>query len=995
MAQGSDVLQRARAFLFAYLLFAAAGIFLSDVLVARVVSDRATLALIGMLKDWFFVLVGAGLFYWQILGIARAKARAKEDVGRWLQAFRSAHLGFALHDVETNSFIEVNDAYARMHGFTAEELRGRPVLEMYAPEERAGLLARLAGIDQSGQQSFETVHLTRSGERLAVLMGITPLRDADGRIRSRFAYSIDYSRRKEAEMQLRKLSQAVEQSPESIVITNLDAQIEYVNAAFVRATGYTREEVLGCNPRVLQSHRTPVQSYAEMWDALTHGRPWTGEFHNRRKDGSEYCEIARIAPIRNEAGCVTHYVAVKEDITERKRLNAELTAYREHLEELVRRRTAELEEATRVAEAASRAKSDFLATMSHEIRTPMNGIVGIAEILRQSELPGAQLELVDTMRDSAFNLLRIIDDILDFSKIEAGRLECVREPVNLSELVEGVCDALHPMAARKGVELRVHVDPALPGLILGDELRLRQILNNLVGNAIKFSAGLQRPGLVRVRAVPAGAAELRLEVIDNGIGMAAEVVSRLFTPFTQAEASTTRRYGGTGLGLAICRRLLEVMGGRIEVESARDAGSRFIATLPLAAAPRQAHGEAPPPVAGLSCLVAGRDPLTVSGWSAYLTHAGARVRLQPSLEAVRTALDAEDPATCVLITDMADAQERWRSLRDAFPGIGLLVITRGSRRRPRREIDRLVSLDGGVLRRRAFLDAVALAAGRGAPVAVPQVQRASAPRVPDADEAAAAGQLILVAEDDAINRKVIEHQLAVLGLACEFAFDGREALQRWRSGRYALLLTDLHMPEMDGYELTAAIRREAGAGPRFPVIALTANAIRGEDARCKALGMDAYLSKPVPIEVLRKTLACWLPAPPGRPDQPDQPAMATRQGAAQGLPVLDVGVLAGLIGDDEALIDEFLQNYRESLEAAVKRIRLAHGGGDWKQVAAVAHQLKSSSRSVGAMELGEVCAAFEQAGRTDAADRIVAPWAAFESAVARVSQAIEARPRPA
>ena len=934
-----------------------------------------------------------------MFGITRdvtARARADEVAERWAQVFKSAGLGFALHDVSSNSFSEVNEAYARLHGYTADELRGRPILDVYAPEERGPMARRLAGIDQSGQQSFEATHLHKDGRRLPVLMGVTPVRDADGQVRSRFAYAIDYTEHKAAEIQLRKFYQAVEQSPESIVITNTEVEIEYVNEAFVRATGYTREEVIGQNPRVLQSQKTPARSYADLWDALRQGESWRGEFLNRRKDGTDYYETAHIAPIRNEAGVTTHYLAIKEDITDRKRLNEELAAYRGHLEELVERRTAELAAAMRAAEAASRAKSDFLATMSHEIRTPMNGVVGVAEILRQSNLSGYQVELVDTMRESAFNLLRIIDDVLDFSKIEAGRLELVPEPLVLRSMVEGVGDALQPMAARKKVDLRVFVSPDLPVTVLGDELRMRQILNNLVGNAIKFSAGLDHPGLVRIRAEAGAPGELHLQVSDNGIGMTPEVIATLFTPFTQAEASTTRRYGGTGLGLAICQRLLDLLDGRIEVASTPGEGSLFTVILPLVVPADAQRAESRGPLHHVHCVLVGADPLTTSDWERYLADAGARVEVRAGFDAAQAAIGSSEGAATVLVTDLASAGHDWQALRDRFSEqqAGIVVITRGSRRRPRSELHRLFSLDGDAMRRDGLIEAVELAARLElSPPAVPPADVARPPKdempvVPTPDEAVVAGRLILVAEDDPINRKVIERQLARLGFACEFGKDGKEALQRWRSGRHALLLTDLHMPEMDGYELTAAIRREESGGKRLPIIAVTANALRGEDARCKSAGMDDYLSKPVLNEVLRQTLMRWLP--PADPSAlalgPSAPAPAPDR---EPLATLDVSVLARLIGEDRALIDEFLQDFLVSAGTAAGGIRSAKAASAWRQVGAIAHQLKSSARSVGAMALGEICASLEQAGKSGHGDFVAARLPAFEQALARVVDAVE------
>ena len=366
------------------------------------------------------------------------------------------------------------------------------------------------------------------------------------------------------------------------------------------------------------------------------GETWRGEFVNRAKDGREYSEQVVISPIRSPEGHVTHYLCFKDDISELKALNAELDAYRVDLEARVQERTTELVAAKQAAEVANRAKSDFLAGMSHEIRTPMNGVIGLADVLRHSNLSVDQIDLVDTMRDSAASLLRIIDDILDLSKIEAERLELAHEPVALRRIVESIGDVLQPIAARKQVELTVFVDPACPEQALSDEVRLRQILTNLVGNAIKFSTRPYRGGRVSLRVVAGGEGGLRITVSDNGIGMSEEVLATLFTPFSQGEASTTRRYGGTGLGLAICKRLVSLFNGSIDVASTPGMGSEFTVNLPLNVLPAESAGSNMTVLAGVDCYVIADDAVRAGDWMRYLTHAGATARSFESLAEVVT-----------------------------------------------------------------------------------------------------------------------------------------------------------------------------------------------------------------------------------------------------------------------------------------------------------------------------------------------------------------------
>ncbi len=419
----------------------------------------------------------------------------------------------------------------------------------------------------------------------------------------------DISDQKAIENQLRKLSLAVEQSPESIVITDLAAKIEYVNPAFIRNTGYSREEAIGQNPRILQSGKTPAATFTALWEALKHGRSWRGELYNRRKDGSDYIEFAFITPIRQPDGKVTHYVAVKEDITEKKRLAGELDRHRNHLEELITKRTLELEQAQQVALSASLAKSAFLANMSHEIRTPMNAIIGLCHLLRRDAPTSRQLDRLDKIDGASRHLLSIINDILDISKIEAGKLDLEHTDFTLASVLDHVASVYSDQARAKGLSLVVDPD-GVPAWLRGDPTRLRQALLNYASNAIKFT---QR-GTITLRALlleeRGDELLVRFEVEDSGLGIAAEKIVTLFQAFEQADTSTTRKYGGTGLGLAITRRLAELMGGEVGVHSEPGTGSRFwftarlqhgVGALPVAATPasddieerlRRDHGDA-------------------------------------------------------------------------------------------------------------------------------------------------------------------------------------------------------------------------------------------------------------------------------------------------------------------------------------------------------------------------------------------------------------------
>ncbi len=786
--------------------------------------------------------------------------------------------------------------------------------------------------------------------------------------------------RRRSERRLKQLSLGVEQSPDSIVITNLAGEIEYVNEAFLKTTGYTWSEVIGQNPRILQSGHTPKENYLAMWDALTRGDTWKGEFYNRRKDGTEYVEFGHVAPLRQANGEITNYVAVKEDITEKKLLGEELDRHRHHLEELVTQRTAELAEAQQQAESANRTKSAFLANMSHEIRTPMNGVLGMVELLWNTELTDEQAEMLETIRESGKSLTGIIDDILDFSKIEAGRVEIEHVPICVRDVVEGLCISLAPLAGHREVDLSCFVAPEIPERVLGDEVRLRQVLYNLVGNGIKFSSalGTGRRGRVCVRVERSADDPTRIlfMISDNGIGMSEENQARLFQPFAQAEASTTRKFGGTGLGLTISKKLADLMSGDITVSSAPDAGSMFTVTLPLVAPPDQPAAPNPD-LHGVHCVLVDTSAFYrdvrgtecgVRDIARHLEYAGASVDIFSDEDAARRrAFELTAPVIMLYLGGHAESAAAHDPAESTpLPEIRIQWGVKNTFRASGTSL-----LDAAALTRANLMRAVATALGRGDSSMMSGEQEPPAhPFAPTTGPRASETARILVVEDDVINRKVIQKQLEVLGYHADVTVNGVEALQRWRDQPYDLVLTDLHMPEMDGYELTRHIREEesaapeAGTGrPRTPIIALTANALRGEAEKGKAMGLDDYLTKPLELEALDAALQQHLPHAAGQAPVSDPHAAAAPAPTASAPPLFDVTVLKDVVGDDRETHEMLLREYLNALDRTWDAIEGAVREADTAAIGAAAHNLKSSSRSVGATRLGELAAQLESAGK--------------------------------
>ena len=849
-----------------------------------------------------------------------------------------------------------------------------------------------ASRSDQGVHVDDEVFWRRDGTAIAVEYWAYPIHQ-HGKVVGTVVAWLDISERRATEAQLRKLSLAVEQSIESIVITDADGNIEYVNNAFVKTTGYSLEEVIGRNPRILQSGKTPKKTFQAMWAAISHGRPWKGTLYNRRRDGTEYVELAVLSPIRGADGRITHYVAAKEDITEKQRVAEELNQYRNHLEELVQERTTELADARQRADAANEAKSAFLANMSHEIRTPMNGVVGLLDVLENSGLSVRQAGLVDTIRQSAATLLAIIDDVLDLSKIEAGRMELEKRPVSLAELVESVCGSLAASASQRDVELYVFVDPAMPSGVLTDALRLRQVLYNLIGNAIKFSSGqADRQARVWVSAevLEREPLSVRFHVDDNGIGMAPERSQHLFDAFTQAEASTTRRFGGTGLGLTICKRVVDLLHGEITIDSQLGEGARFSVTVPLEYTDRQPVADSTD-LSGIHCVLVENDARDAEWTATYLRHAGARVTPVPPGGCVPLDLHGEAGPTVVICTESSLLTDVSCDNTRIPADLPVLFIKRGAHRQTHAERANLVMLEGNVLRRSDLSHGVASAVGI-APVAAPAADDGTLhnvkARAPSITEARAQGRLILVAEDDAVNQMVVLEQLDILGYAAEVANNGAEALDLWRDGGYALLLTDLHMPLMDGYQLAAAIRREE-TGDRLPIVALTANALRGEDQRVLSAQMDGYLTKPVQLVRLKNEVQRWLPTQLSEPAVTDAATSERPASPPAGDQLVNPETLRELVGDDPAIIRQLLQSYLDASRGYADELQTANTADDITVVGAIAHKLKSASRAVGALSLGDLCADLENAAKSGDMQDVQAKVPEFMATFDAVDKALE------
>ncbi|HJV34748.1 PAS domain S-box protein [Geomonas sp.] len=776
-----------------------------------------------------------------------------------------------------------------------------------------------------------------------------PIRDAESRVIAAIETLQDLTGRKLAEQSLQKLSLAVEQLPITVMITDREGIVEYVNPNFTTVTGYVPEEVIGKKASVVNSGSHPPEFFAELWNTILSGRDWRGEFHNKRVNGELYWESASISPVKGHNGEIHHFVAVKEDITERKRAQealqrsdekirlllestaeaiygidlagactfanpacARLLGYRDpadllgrnmhqlihhtrvdgtsypgancplcsvlrgdggvHVDDEIfwrldgtsfaaeywsypqladgavvgavvtffditerKRAEAELVEATAAAEAATRAKSGFLANMSHEIRTPMNAVLGMLYLLGQTGLSDRQQDYLDKAQTASNMLLRLINDILDFSKIEAGKLDLEEVPFRLDAVLNDLSLLASATIQHKPIELIINRGPELPDLLVGDPLRLGQVLLNLTSNAIKFT----EQGRVEVSVAGEegldGELSLRFSVKDTGIGITPEQQEKLFSSFSQADSSTTRKYGGTGLGLAISRHMVELMGGAISVESEQGKGSTFTFLVRLRRlSPEQAKA------------VAGKKPVVMDCSSA-----------------------------------------------SSFAGVRILLV-----------------------------------------------------------------------EDNSINQEVARELLERRGASVDLAYNGEEALRQLRESgvRYHAVFMDVHMPVMDGLEATRRIRLDA-AFDALPIIAMTASALPREREVCLQAGMNDQVNKPIDVEELFETLRRWV----GAGTEPDRqtlgdPPSEPDQLLAGSLPGIDLQRAMRTV-ESASLLKKLLISFGRENAGVIGNLDRALAEGDLAAARRIVHTVKGVGGNLGATGLHRAGSLLEDAMR--------------------------------
>ncbi|MCF8209697.1 MAG: response regulator [Rhodoferax sp.] len=633
-----------------------------------------------------------------------------------------------------------------------------------------------------------------------------------------------------------------------VSITDRQGVITYANDRFCQISGYRREELVGQNHRTVKSGVHPAEFYDTLWRTISAGEVWHGEICNRNQSGAHYWVNASIVPLLGPDGLPDHYIAIRTDITDRKAIEHALQA------------------AKSAAEEASVAKGQFLANMSHELRTPMNAILGMLKLLQSTEMTAQQLGYANKTEGAARSLLGLLNDILDFSKVEAGKMTLDPQPFRLDRLLRDLSVIVSANIGDRGIDVLFDVDPVVPKNLVGDDMRLRQILINLCGNAIKFTD--HGEVVLRLRVAERSAEQVLLEfsVRDSGIGIAPEHQAHIFSGFSQAESSTTRRFGGTGLGLAICQRLVRLMGGELQLDSAIGRGSIFFFRIPLALGPELAGTPSSKhPMAALRTLVVDDNAVARElisgmtrslGWSTDVAASGAQALLL-----AKQALAQDAPYQLVLVDWKMPDMDGWATSQHIRKLVNnrclvLMVSAHGRDMVAQRSVAEQAILDGFLVKpvtASMLFDAVVDAAAARSKAAAGL--NPAAPQPPASKPMRLAGLRLLVVEDNKINQLVAKGLLSQEGALVTLADNGQVGVQTLASSSasFDAVLMDVQMPVMDGYEATRAIRQELKLGA-IPIVAMTANAMASDREACLAAGMNDHVGKPFEIDHLVTTL---------------------------------------------------------------------------------------------------------------------------------------------
>ena len=860
-------------------------------------------------------------------------------------------------------------------GYSREDLDLRSLADLLIqPTQAMPKIQEITLLPPDGQgRSVECFARHQSGNVLPVEISAVRSQTSQGTM---IMVSVrEISARKQAEQTMRKLSHAVRFSSAMTIIADRNGCIEYVNRKFTEVTGFAEEDV--CGQQMVQFYQTDStnNAYEELWETVTVGQEWQGELQARRKNNQDYWARMLVAPVLEDNGDLSSVVVMQEDITVQKQYEQSL------------------HEAMEAAKAANAAKSEFLANMSHEIRTPLNAVIGLAQLCIQTRLNPQQRDYLDKIASSAQSLLGIINDILDFSKIEANKLELEETNFSLDSVFKNVSTMLSIRALEKNIELLFDVPPSLPEQLVGDPLRLGQILTNLTNNAVKFTERGEVVIAVEELERATDIIRLRFTVRDTGIGIPAEQLSQLFRSFTQVDSSTTRKYGGTGLGLAICKRLVEMMGGEIRVQSTVHQGTSFSFELSLRmASSRPVSRQMIANCRNLRALIVDdnrascqilEQQLQALELQTEAVHSGEEAlrrvgrgafdlvlidwRLGGGMDGIRTAkligseLELEKLPKLLLVTAYG-RDDLWPRAQQA--GVGGMLI------KPIQKLALHTALNN-LLQPNADSDGT---------------DPFQSSKMAEPDLSKIRGSRILLVEDNELNQQLATELLRQRNFAVDVAPNGQEALNVLRRQSYDLVLMDVQMPVMDGYEATRFLRRL----PQFkelPIIAMTANALHTDREQALEVGMNDHIPKPIELQLLLSKLLQWIPPKKNETTvSTNQPLESPPKELPANVPGLAIATALNRLNQNTSLYLRLLDVFQRNQSNTAEKMQELLAEENLVEAARLAHTLKGIAGSLGAKGL-------ETASRTAEAQLregnvIPDSMAALEKELKQVLQAV-------
>ena len=867
-----------------------------------------------------------------------------------------------------NCVLWINPAFTRAFGWTLEQALGKP----------AGSLRHF---DQTDPDAVKRVHeALGKGENIRLQTfgrypdgsgywldsDIQALRAEDGSYAGYLAVETDVTEAKNRAVRLQSALMETQALMDTLNLHTIVSQangrgvITQVNEEFCRLSGYTEEELVGCDHRIVNSGFHTKEFWQEFWKVISTGMPWRGQICNRAKDGSLFWVDSMIAPFIGDDGKIEKFISIRTDISQSKRYEMALDDAREK------------------AEHATQSKGQFLANMSHEIRTPMNAILGMLKLLHGTDLSPRQLDYAIKAEGATRSLLGLINDILDFSKVEAGKMSLEIQPFRLSDLTRDLAVILSANVGSKGIEVLYDISPQLPDVLLGDAMRLQQVLINLGGNAVKFTSQGQVVISIRVKAMDAEVAEVEFAVQDSGIGIAPENQAHIFTGFSQAEASTSRKFGGTGLGLAISQRLVHLMNGDLQLQSALGQGSTFsfCLKLPLAQTlPEDMQLARVEPPAPHRVLVVDDNPIAAQlmaemvrswGWPVESVGSGeeviARVHCAPT--------DGAFPFDVVYLDWHMEGMDGWMTAK--------WIRDECTRTQVKQPVIVMVSANNrDSLSQRTQEEQEMLNGFLVKPITISMLQEAalesgdSESRLRQAKRSGSSsrrltGMHILVVEDNLINQQVAEELLMSQGAVVSLAADGRAGVNAVAAAKsqFDVVLMDVQMPVMDGYTATRTIRNELGL-TTLPIVAMTANAMASDREACLAVGMNDHIAKPFDLAKLVQLLLQVTGFKPVSEDVLELP-IAPTQAPVVAIKGLDTAGALARMGGLSALYLRSLRDFAKMLPT-VEQEFMELLPADLAKAGMQMHTLKGTSSTLGANELSALAARLEKMCKQGAA----------------------------